>query len=158
MSKTFLFLAPLLVTAAIAAGCGDDGESDSAGSAPTAAPTAKVVAEATTTPAAVTSLPTEEPDTTIESEADESSASEAGSTTEVKMGGSTFAPATIDAKVGDTISFANDDQIPHTATSNEFDSGTLDPGASFEFTVKKAGTITYLCSFHPGMTGTIKVS
>jgi plastocyanin len=34
----------------------------------------------------------------------------------------------------------------------------MDPGASFEFTAGKAGTISYLCSFHPGMTGTINVS
>jgi plastocyanin len=145
VTTKLLFLAPLLATAALAAGCGG---SDSS-SQPAAAKTADAVAEATTAPAD-TSLPTEEPKTTIKSEA--------GETAEVKMAGSTFAPATIDIKVGDSVTFVNDDEIAHTATSDEFDSGTMDPGASFEFTASKAGTISYICSFHPGMTGTINVT
>ena len=32
------------------------------------------------------------------------------------MAGSTFAPGTIDLKVGDTVTFVNDDEIAHTAT------------------------------------------
>jgi plastocyanin len=79
---------------------------------------------------------------------------------EVNMAGSTFAPADIDLKVGDTITFVNDDQIAHTATADggAFDSGTMEPGATFDFTAEKAGTISYVCQFHPGMTGTITVT
>ena len=133
MTKNLLFVAPLLVTAALAVGCGDGGNSygDTASSAstPAAAKTAAAVTEDKTAAA-----------------------------TEVKMAGSTFAPGTIDLKVGDKVTFVNDDEIAHTATSNAFDSGTMDPGATFEFTAEEAGTISYVCSFHPGMTGTINVT
>ena len=133
VTKNLLFVAPLLVTAALAVGCGDGGSSygDTASSAstPAAAKTAAAVTEDKTAAAS-----------------------------EVKMAGSTFAPGTIDLKVGDKVTFVNDDEIAHTATSDAFDSGTMDPGATFEFTAEEAGTISYVCSFHPGMTGTINVT
>jgi plastocyanin len=76
----------------------------------------------------------------------------------VDMTGSTFAPQTLDAKVGDTISFVNKDEIAHNATGDGIDSGTLAGGATFDFKAAKAGTINYVCTFHPGMTGTINVA
>src|SRR5262249_56189872 len=72
-----------------------------------------------------------------------------------------FAPNNIQAKVGEKITFTNNDSAPHTATATEgakFDSGELDQGKSFSYTAKKAGTIKFVCSFHPNMTGTITVS
>jgi plastocyanin len=71
-----------------------------------------------------------------------------------------FAPATIHAKVGQKITWNMRGQVAHTVTATEgatFDSGALSPGASFSYTTKKAGTISYLCSFHQGMTGQIVV-
>ena len=45
-----------------------------------------------------------------------------------------------------------------TATDGaDFDSGTLAPGKTFTFTAKKAGTVSYVCNFHPGMQGTLEV-
>lgn len=162
MTKNLLFAAPLLVAAALAVGCGDSGGSygDTSAPAAKAAKTSEPVAEATTAPTtapadASASLPTEAPETTIKETKRPAAVSEK---TEVKMAGSVFAPASVDIRVGDTVTFVNDDAIAHTATSDAFDSGTMDPGASFEFTAKEAGTISYLCSFHPGMTGTINVS
>ena len=76
----------------------------------------------------------------------------------VDMTGSTFAPEAIDAKVGDTISFVNKDEIAHNATGDGIDSGTIAGGATFDFKAAKAGTISYVCTFHPGMTGTINVN
>ena len=133
MTKKLLIVAPLLVTAALAVGCGGGGSSygDTATNASTPA-TAK-------TAAAVTEEKT-------------------AAATEVKMAGTKFAPGSIDLKVGDTVTFVNDDEIAHTATSDGFDSGTMEPGATFDFTAEKAGTISYVCSFHPGMTGTINVT
>ncbi len=79
--------------------------------------------------------------------------------TVVELTGSTFAPETVDVKAGDTISFVNQDEIAHTATaSGTFDSGSMAGGAEFSFTAEKAGQISYVCSFHPGMTGTINVT
>jgi len=133
VTKKLLIVAPLLVTAALAVGCGGGGSSygDTAtnASTPAAAKTAAAVTEEKTAAA-----------------------------TEVKMAGTKFAPGAIDLKVGDTVTFVNDDEIAHTATSDAFDSGTMEPGATFDFTAEKAGTISYVCSFHPGMTGTINVT
>ena len=72
-----------------------------------------------------------------------------------------FAPQTIKAKVGEKITWANDDAAPHTVTAKsggQLDSGTIAQGASFSFTPEKAGTISYFCAIHPSMTGTIDVS
>ena len=64
------------------------------------------------------------------------------------------------AKVGQKITWTNDDAAPHTVTAKsggELDSGTLAQGASFSFTPETAGTIEYFCAIHPSMVGTIEV-
>ena len=84
----------------------------------------------------------------------------AGDTVAVDMAGSQFAPADVTVKVGQTIRWTNSDSIAHTVTATEnatFDSGTVEAGGEFTYTTKKAGHISYVCSFHPGMTGTITV-
>jgi plastocyanin len=78
----------------------------------------------------------------------------------VSVQDNTFEPATIKAKVGDTITWTNAGAVAHTVTATDgadFDSGTLAPGKSFSFTADKAGTISYVCNFHAGMRGTIEV-
>jgi plastocyanin len=72
-----------------------------------------------------------------------------------------FSPGTLKVHVGDTVTFTNDGGIDHTVTATsgaQFDSGSLAPGATFKFTAEKAGTVSYVCTFHPGMQGTIEVS
>jgi plastocyanin len=77
----------------------------------------------------------------------------------VEMTESTFSPGRVDLKVGETVSFVDKDEIAHTATADgTFDSGTLREGKRFVFKATKAGTINYVCTFHPGMTGVINVS
>jgi plastocyanin len=66
----------------------------------------------------------------------------------------------VEVAVGDTVTFTNEGAIAHTVTATsgaDFDSGSLAPGATFKFTASEAGTVTYVCNFHPGMQGTIKV-
>jgi plastocyanin len=78
----------------------------------------------------------------------------------VALKDSQFAPAAITAKVGQTITWKNADAIAHTVTATanaKFDSGTLEPGGAFSHVAKRAGTISYVCNFHPGMTGTVTV-
>lgn len=78
----------------------------------------------------------------------------------VAIGDNTFTPATVKVKVGETVTFKNSGAVAHTATATDgadFDSGTLAPGATFKFKATRAGTISYLCSFHAGMQGTIEV-
>jgi len=70
-----------------------------------------------------------------------------------------FVPKTLTVKAGTTITITNADSTAHTATadSGAFDSGTLKPGKSAHFTLRKAGTYAYICQFHAFMTGAIKV-
>jgi plastocyanin len=70
----------------------------------------------------------------------------------------TFAPAQLTVKVGDTVTWKNHDDIPHTiVAAGKFRSKTLDTDDSFSFTFTAAGDYKYFCSLHPHMTGTIKV-
>ncbi|MCL4418094.1 MAG: cupredoxin family copper-binding protein [Actinobacteria bacterium] len=70
-----------------------------------------------------------------------------------------FSPTSVMVKVGTMVTWTNNDSVTHTVTSNtkEFDSKALQPGESFSFTFKKAGTFPYYCSIHTFMNGTIIV-
>ena len=54
----------------------------------------------------------------------------------------------------------NADVMTHTATSGgTFDTGFVGPGASSApITMSTVGTFPYLCTLHPGMTGTLRVT
>ena len=71
-----------------------------------------------------------------------------------------FAPANLTIAAGDTVTWTNNDQTAHTSTSDNgaWDSGPLQPGASFSHTFTTAGTFSYHCSIHPFMTATITVT
>ncbi len=73
--------------------------------------------------------------------------------------GLVFEPATITINVGDTVTWRNTDDVPHTSTSEDevWDSGALAAGEEFSFTFEEAGTYPYFCEFHPGMEGTVVV-
>jgi plastocyanin len=72
----------------------------------------------------------------------------------------TFGPALLKVRVGQTITWTNDDDIPHTVTANDksFKSKVLDTGERFSFTFTKPGLVSYFCSLHPHMTGKIMVT
>jgi plastocyanin len=71
----------------------------------------------------------------------------------------TFAPASLTVKASTTVTWRNEDDIPHTVTSSArlFKSKALDTDDSFSFTFKDAGSYEYFCSLHPHMKGTIVV-
>ena len=70
----------------------------------------------------------------------------------------TFAPAELKVKVGDTVTWTNRDDIPHTVVSaGKFRSKAMDTDNTFSFTFTSAGDYKYFCSLHPHMTGMIKV-
>jgi plastocyanin len=72
-----------------------------------------------------------------------------------------FSPATITAKVGDVVTWTNNDTTAHTATlttESSCDTGTLAPGASGGIQFNVAGSYDYMCKIHPNMTGKIEVS
>ena len=70
-----------------------------------------------------------------------------------------FEPANAAVQPGDTIVWTNNGAHPHTVTADDgsFDSGTLQPGQSFSWTFQAPGMVTYHCSIHPSMTGSVGV-
>jgi plastocyanin len=66
-------------------------------------------------------------------------------------------PAKIHA--GDRVTFINDDDEAHTATSDDktFDSEGLDGGATWQHVFAKPGKYSYFCELHPYMKATILV-
>ena len=78
----------------------------------------------------------------------------------VKISNFVFAAQTITIPVGTTVTWINEDDIPHTVVSNDkttFKSKVMDTDDRFSFTFTKAGTYGYFCSVHPHMTGTVVV-
>jgi plastocyanin len=70
----------------------------------------------------------------------------------------TFTPAQLTVKLGDTVTWTNHDDIPHTVVSaGKFRSKATDTDGTFSFTFSSAGDYKYFCSLHPHMTGMIKV-
>jgi plastocyanin len=70
----------------------------------------------------------------------------------------TFGPAQLTVKIGDTVTWTNHDDIPHTVVSaGKYRSKAMDTDDSFSFTFTSAGDYKYFCSLHPHMTGMIKV-
>ena len=70
-----------------------------------------------------------------------------------------FDPVLATIPVGTTVTWTNDDQIAHTATSTTgvFSSGNLNQNQSYSYTFDKAGTYDYICIYHPYMKGKIVV-
>ena len=61
-------------------------------------------------------------------------------------------------RVGDRILWVNKDMFRHTATAtNKTFDLDLQPGASGTVVVRKAGAITVICRYHPGMRAILKV-
>ena len=72
-----------------------------------------------------------------------------------------FTPAAITVKVGQKITWTNTGSIPHNVVAEKgatFQSDTFGKGKTFSYTPTKAGTISYVCTIHPGMEGTVTVS
>jgi len=68
-------------------------------------------------------------------------------------------PARLDVAKGDTVVWINRDAAPHTATDSlgSWDSGELGAGDRWTWIAEEAGRISYLCAYHPSMTGSITV-
>jgi plastocyanin len=79
--------------------------------------------------------------------------------TEVKIDNFAFAPQHLTVKAGTTVTWTNEDDIPHTVTSSNkaFRSKALDTNDKFSFTFTTPGEYEYFCSLHPHMTGAIVV-
>ena len=72
-----------------------------------------------------------------------------------------YSPSTITVVIGvnNTVTWMNNDAVPHTVTSDTgvFDSGAISQGGTFSYTFTTPGTYNYHCSYHPWMHGTVIV-
>ena len=76
--------------------------------------------------------------------------------------GRMFSSESVTIKKGETLTFLNDDSVPHnimsTSQGNEFNLGSQPPGASTDVTFKLAGEVQVICAIHPRMKMMVKVS
>jgi plastocyanin len=88
-----------------------------------------------------------------------------------------FKPADMKVLRGTEVTWTNDDDVAHTATSGQpgtravsgvskgspakldglFDGDLAKAGATYRFTFNETGTFAYFCEIHPSMTGEIVV-
>ena len=73
-----------------------------------------------------------------------------------------YDPKTATVPTGATVKWTNTGDLPHTVTKDEgpgpdFDSGTLQPGDTYEETFTAPGEIAYLCTIHSGQNGSLTV-
>ena len=71
-----------------------------------------------------------------------------------------FSPNIITVHVGDTVTWKNNDGATHTVTSDSnstevFNSGNMNQGATFTFTFTSAGDYGYHCTIHSSMSPAI---
>ena len=149
MRRTLIALTLLAAAGALAAGCGSN-NSGSGGYGGGASPATTAAPSGTSSGGgrAYGGGPTS------------STAGTTGSGTAVTIDNFAFSPATLKVKVGQKVSWTNQQQgVAHPVTA---DGGTFDhpmpSGATFSFAFTKAGSFAYHCTIHPSMHGTIVVS
>jgi len=72
-----------------------------------------------------------------------------------------FEPKAAKAKVGQTITWTNDEPVEHNVVAKsgaDFSSQAFGQGKTFKAKVEQPGKIDYVCTLHPGMDGTIEVT
>ena len=71
-----------------------------------------------------------------------------------------FVPETVDARVGDTITWTNRDFVPHTATGegDSWDTGSINLNESKSLVVTADMISDYICRFHPSMKGSLELA
>ena len=77
----------------------------------------------------------------------------------IKIDNFSFTPKEITVPKGTTVTWINQDDVPHTvvSTDKKFKSRALDTDEKFSFTFSDSGTYGYFCSVHPVMTGRVIV-
>jgi plastocyanin len=86
--------------------------------------------------------------------------SDAAAGVEVMIKDFAYDPDPVTIKVGESVTWTNQDTAPHTATGMDrevLQSGKLDQGQSFTQTFDTAGSYEYFCEYHPNMKGVVNV-
>jgi len=70
-----------------------------------------------------------------------------------------FKPETASVEAGQDVCWVNEDDVQHNAVAENdaFKSELFNKGETFTATVDQPGTIKYVCTVHPGMTGELDV-
>ncbi len=78
---------------------------------------------------------------------------------QVKIGNFSFIPETVTVRAGATVTWVNEDDVPHTvvSTAKKFSSRVLDTDDKYARTFADPGTYEYYCSVHPHMKGKVIV-
>jgi plastocyanin len=80
----------------------------------------------------------------------------------VHQKGRAFSTAMVTVVRGQTVTFENDDNVPHNimsdSTDNAFDLGSQMPGTATPVTFDKVGVVQVICAIHPRMRMTILVT
>lgn len=129
--------------------------------------------------ATINSLSAQQNPTTIQTGGGSRNTASGGTKISIVPGASTlldkaFSPDPANVKVGDNVTWSNDDTMFHTVTSGtgtsdtnkgkEFDSGLSGPtaltttGKTFDHKFTTAGEFPYFCQLHPTMVGKVVVS
>lgn len=77
-----------------------------------------------------------------------------------------YSPLNLEIPAGTTVTWINDDSVPHNIQSMDekgnviqlFNSPPLNTGDRFEFAFEEEGVYNYFCSFHPWRVGVVTVS
>jgi plastocyanin len=77
----------------------------------------------------------------------------------IQIQGSAFRPASVTIRVGQTVAWTNVDDRDHAVVGdrNEFRSGTIKPGQSWQNRFDRAGTYNFHCPLHPRARGVVRV-
>ncbi len=80
--------------------------------------------------------------------------------TQVTIQNLTYQPATLQVRVGTTVTWTNQDNVSHSVTfrNGMKDSGLFAQGQSFSYTFNTPGTYQYYCTVHPSMVATVIVT
>jgi amicyanin len=91
--------------------------------------------------------------------AEDGNSADVGPVATVSMEHNTFIPTEITVVPGTTVTWVNNEAMPHTVVDSNkgFRSKTLIKDARFSFTFTTAGDYDYQCSIHPNMKGKVIV-
>lgn len=75
----------------------------------------------------------------------------------VTMYASDYLPGVVTINVGDSVTWVNDDDLPHDAVGNGWSTTLLGKYDSDSVTFRRAGRFPYSCSIHPAMRSAVVV-